>query len=111
MLFSYGDDLDEWKYSDITISTCERISDKVESTLQCYLFEQNNYETWDRIKCDIDFFLCFMKMEGILHEYSIDVGSTDSELKNKNLHVNLDLVINLDEDIAHMPVKLTFNLF
>lgn len=107
----YDDELDEWEYSDTKISTCERISDKVESLLQCYLFEQNNYETWNKIKFDIDIFLCFMKMEGILDEYSIDVGATDTELKNKNLHVNLDLVINLDEDVAQLPVKLSFNLF
>ncbi len=56
-----------------------------------FIFEQNDQITWNSVSGDLIDFLEQIKRKRGLYNYSVDVGATDYEKKNKTFHVNVTL--------------------
>ncbi len=63
----------------------------LEQFCKYYIFELNNESTWNGINNQITYFLKDIKDKRGLYSYGVEVGATEYELKNKQIHVNVTL--------------------
>lgn len=77
----------------------------IEQFCRYFIFDFNDSQTWDRIRANIIPFLEKIKMNRGLKNYSVSVGATDYEFKNKTCHVDVTL------EPMKVIEKIELNLF
>ena len=63
----------------------------LEQFCKFFVFEQNDAITWEQIGKNIRSFLTQIQNKRGLYSYSVEVGSTEYEIKQKKVHVNVIL--------------------
>lgn len=63
----------------------------LEQYAKWYIFEHNIPETWQDIQEDIDPFLSDLVSRNALETYTLNVGATEYEKKQKRMHINVEL--------------------
>jgi len=63
----------------------------LEQYCRYFIFEQNDYLTWNQVSGNIVAFLADIKSRRGLYSFNVDVGATDYEKKTKTFHVNVIL--------------------
>lgn len=63
----------------------------LEQYCRFYIFEQNDSSTWSSIRNDISRFLTDIQNRRGLNTFSVEVGATDYEMRQKKMHVNVTL--------------------
>jgi len=63
----------------------------LEQFCKYYIFELNNSSTWNAISSQISLFLNTIKEKRGLYDFSVSVGATEYEIKNRQVHVNVTL--------------------
>jgi len=74
------------------IRTVLYIQRALEQFVKYYIFEQNDADTWGAISTQVNYFLNVMKTKRALSSFSVEVGSTEYEIKAKIVHINVTLV-------------------
>jgi len=67
------------------------ISTAIKQFANSFVFEQNGPLTWNSVQSNVTVFLDQIKKKRGLFNYSVEVGATDIEIRNKTFHINVTL--------------------